>query len=144
MSSLPRVEWAFFCESAEAIGQCVTTVAIRIKHTVPRFKGDLVGIAMLLVFGVVGLPNTVTPLRLTVVSPSGRHQTRELLLDTGETGLAEIRANIAPLGVDDVGELRAEFRFGNDTEARHVATLEIVDRRFSIIPKSPLGSAQFH
>ena len=144
MSSLPRVEWAFFCESAAAIGQCVTTAPVTIKHTVPRCKSDLVGIAMLLVFGMVGVPNTVAPLRLTVVSPSGRHLTREVLVDTGETGLAEVRADIAPLQVDDVGELRAEFRFGDDTDASHVATLAIVDGRFSIMPKSPPGSAQVH
>jgi hypothetical protein len=144
MTSLPRVEWAFFCGSAEAIGQCVTTAATRIRHTVPRFRGDLVGIAMLLVFGVAGVPNTVAPLRLTVVSPGGRHLTREVLVDTGETGLAEIRANIAPLRIDDVGELRAEFRFGGDAEASHIATLEVVDNRVTVAPERPPGSSRVH
>jgi hypothetical protein len=144
MTSRPRVEWAFFCEYAEVVGQSFSTAASRIKHTVPRLRSDIVGVAMLLVFGVTGLPNTVTPLRLTLVSPGGRQQTREVLLETGETGFAEIRADITPLHVADVGELRAEFRFGHDTEASHVATLAIVDGHFSVVARLPTGGAQLH
>jgi hypothetical protein len=144
MSSRPHVEWAFFCEYAEAVGQGFSTAASRIKHTAPRLRGDIVGVAMLLVFGVTGLPNTVTPLRLTLVSPGGRQQTREVLLESGETGFAELRADVASFHVADVGELRAEFRFGNETEASHVATLAIVDGHFSILARPPTGAAQVH
>jgi hypothetical protein len=99
---------------------------------------------MLLVFGVVGVPNTATSLRLTVVRPTGRQHTREILLETGETGLAEIRASIAPLQGDEVGELRAEFRFGGATEASYVATLEILDELAAPVAKPPPGSARLH
>ena len=139
----PRVEYAFFCEHVEVDGLGFTT-ATRLKHSVPMVPGATSGIAMWLVFGVEGKPKAETTLRLTIVWPSGKSRTNDIILKIGEHGFIEVRANMSPLVVNEVGHLRAEFRFDSDSEPRHVARLAILDAPFSILPTAPPNAAPTH
>jgi hypothetical protein len=137
------VEWALFCDHAERDGLGFLNLT-RLKRTVPRVPGENVGIPMFLVFGVSGEPNTKATLHITIVWPNDHKVSHSIPLELRSTGYIDVNADMTPLVVNQIGELRAEFRFGNDSSPCYVAALRIVDAEFSILPGIRPNAAKTH
>ena len=140
----PRIEWAIFCEHAERDGLGFLNLT-KVHRTVPLLKSDNLGVPMFLVFAVSGEPGSKFPITLAMVWPSGKRVPNTVNLQLSNNGYLEVVVNMTPLLTNELGQLRAEFRFAERSPApNHVATLLIVDAPFSVPANAPPGSAPSH
>jgi hypothetical protein len=139
----PKVEWAVFCKRAERDGLGFLNLT-NVMRSVPMVPGKNVGVPMFLAFGVSAPPRTEATLFLTLVWPHERRIANSVILDVGESGFIDVAADMGNLPVDQLGDLRAEFRFSEGGEPSHVAILRIADKPFSVVPTGGGGASKTH
>jgi len=128
-----RIEWALFCEKTERDGLGFLHIT-KVQGVVPFLDSETLGIPMCLVFAVRGAPKSKPMVHVTIVRPGGDRVANAIPIDLGPSGGIEVTATMGPLLINEVGEIRAEFRFDGDVAPCHVATLRVVEQPFSVLP----------
>ena len=136
----PAVEWALFCGHAERDSRGFLTLR-RVQRSVACVPSEGFGINLFLAFGIWAAPQSQTVVRVTIERPDGTKAITSVIFQLSETGFADFAADLSPLVVSKIGEVRAEFRFGDESEPRHVAVLFVRDVD-PLIPPVPQQSPE--
>lgn len=138
MSQL-KIDWALFCRHTDRVAErpddsvgflTITKVFRHVPITPPG-----AGIHTCLVFAVSGKPLTIAPVQIAIVWPRGSavHDVTPIACDLGVNGYTEHTLVLGMIAPQQLGDIRAEFRFGREFQPAHVAILRVV-------PEASLGA----